>query len=455
MSYDMIIIGAGPAGYELASILGQAGQKVALISKDEVAVGGTCLTEGCIPAKNFLESSDFVKKTAHFAHCGVDLELKGFDLQVLQDKTRQLQKTLNTGILAKMKQAKVALKYGKASFVAKDKIKVNDEVLSADAIVIATGSKHKNHPLLPLIEDKIIYSKSVFNMKDLPKSILIIGGGAIGCEFASFFHNLGTSVAIAEFTPQLLPNEDEDVAKTIKRDFEKQGMKIWLKANVASYDVRDDGVAVSIEHNGKTLEQTFEKILISIGRSPNTDDLGLETAGITLDKGFIQVDENLQTLGNEGVFALGDVIQSPALAHWAYHEAKVLAAHLLKQDPKRLNVVFPSVTFCNPQVASVGASEQVLKAQGMSYKVKKQFFKASAKAKIKGNDGGFIKVIYEDSATEKSGKILGAAIIGQDATELIHNFLIAINVGLSLKDLAKMVFAHPTLSESILDLAKA
>ena len=326
---------------------------------------------------------------------------------------------------------------------------INDnETIQAKNIIIASGSSHRNHPLLSLHSDKIISSKEVFTLKEIPKSLLIIGGGAIGCEFASFYNALGCDVQIAEFTSSLVPIEDDDISKTLKRELEKKGIKVYLNANVTQYEVNDNDVSLTLDLGVKSINLTYEKILVSIGRIPNTKSLDLQNANIKNDNGFIEVNDNLQTLNNDNIYAIGDILKSPALAHVAYYEAKKVAAHILGNTSLSSHYIFPSVTFCTPQIASIGQGEKKLKEKNIEYKVKKLFFKANAKAKIKGDDSGFIKVIYDDISKE----ILGASIIGNDATELIHQFLIIINSKVTLNDLEKMIFAHPTLSESILDL---
>lgn len=456
MNFDVIVIGAGPAGYEIASLLGAQGKSVCIIDKDESRIGGTCLNEGCVPAKNFLETASYIKKAQYFKNCGVDMTLNSFDIEGLKKNTNCLITELSDGILQKLKKAKVEIKYGTASFVSETSIKIssssNEETISADKIVIASGSAHREHPLMNLLDGKIISSKEVFTLKDVPKSILVIGGGAIGCEFATFFNSLACDVEIAEFTAKLVPIEDDDIARTLKRELEKKGIKIHLKANVTAYEIKEDGVEVTITIGAKTIIKKYEKVLISIGRIPNTLDLNLNSANIEEDRGFVEVDSNHRSKTNENVYAIGDVIKTAALAHVAYYEAKRVASILSDDDVEIMpeHAIFPSVTFCSPQIASIGKSERVLKEEGIDYKTKKIFFKVNGKAKIKGDDSGFVKIIHESD-----GKILGAAIIGNDATELIHEFLIAINANLTLKDLEKMIFAHPTLSETILDLVSS
>ena len=452
--YDVIVIGAGPAGYEVASLLGSQGKKVCIIDKNEERIGGTCLNEGCIPAKNFLETSSFMKKSSYFKNTGLDFTFNSFDIEKLKKNTNCLITDLRSGINSKLKKAKVDIKYGTVSFLGKTTIKIsgaNEETLSADKIVIASGSSHRDHPLMNLEDGKILSSKEVFSLTEIPKSILVIGGGAIGCEFASFFSSLGCEVEIAEFTARLVPIEDDDIARTLKRELEKQGIKIHLKTNVTEYKVLPKGVEVTIDLGKKIEVKTYEKVLVSIGRNPNTKDLDLSSGDIAEDRGFVEVDSNHRSISNKNVYAIGDVIKTPALAHIAYYEAKRVAAIILGKEPMKEKTIFPSVTFCTPQIASIGLSERELKETDIKFDAKKIFFKINGKAKIKGDDSGFVKILSE----KETGKILGAAIIGNEATELIHQFLIAINTNQTVDDLSKMIFAHPTLSETILDLVSS
>lgn len=449
-NFDVIVIGAGPAGYEVTSLLGAAGKNVCIIEKAESTVGGTCLNEGCVPTKNFLETSAYIKKASYFELCGVNHTGSSFDINTLKKSTNCLIQDLKVGIFTKLKKSKATIEYGIATFIDNHTIELKNQnkKITAQDIVIASGSSHRNHPLLKLQDESIISSREVFNLQDIPKSILIIGGGAIGCEFASFFSALGSSVHISEFVSRLVANEDDDISRTLKREFEKKDIHIDLNANVTDYSVTENGVEVTVDTGKKVETKTFDKVLVSIGRVPNTSDLNLEKVNIEQDRGFIEVNENLQCTNHDNIYAIGDVLKSPALAHVAYYEAKRVAQHILEQEVLSSDYIFPSVTFCTPQIASIGKSEKFLKENAIKFKNKKLFFKTNAKAKIKGDDSGFIKVLYD----EETSLILGASIIGNDATELIHQFLIAINARLGLNDLEKMIFAHPTLSESTLDL---
>jgi len=449
--YDTIIIGAGPAGYELAGLLAEGGKQVCLIEKAEQRVGGTCLTEGCVPAKHFLESAGYIAKSSHFESCGVEMRLESFEIEKLKSSTQSLIEQMRGGILTKLRKHKVEIQYGSASFVDGETIELSEsgERLTADQIIIATGSRHRDHPTMPLVEGKILSSREVFEIERIPSSVLVIGAGAIGCEFATFFHAMGAAVTLAEYTKSILPIEEMDLSRTLKRELERKGITAHVDAEVTEYSVTEQGVYVQMRVGKKQVEGSYEMVLIAVGRQPNTASLALEESGVESERGFISVNEDYQSVSNPKVYAIGDVIATPALAHVAYYEAKRLSRYLLGHSPLELSPIFPSVTFTTPQVASIGASEATLKAEGRAAKSKKIFFKSNAKAKIKGDDSGFVKVIYD----AESQVILGAAIIGNDATELIHQFLIAINKQVTLGEFGEMIFAHPTLSEVIGELS--
>ena len=445
--YDTIIIGAGPAGYELAGLLAEGGKQVCLIEKTEQRVGGTCLTEGCVPAKHFLESASYIAKASHFETCGVEMKRKHFEIEKLKSSTQSLIEQMRGGILNTLKRHKVEIRYGTASFLSAQRIVLTESgvQLTAEQIIIATGSRHRDHPTMLLVEGKILSSREVFEIDRIPKSALVIGAGAIGCEFASFFHAMGAEVTLAEYTKAILPIEEADLSRTLKRELERKGMVVHVDTEVTSHTVTAQGVDVQMRAGKKELEGSYEMVLIAVGREPNTASLALEKAGVESERGFVSVDAQYQSVSNPYIYAIGDVVATPALAHVAYYEAKRLSRILLGQSAMEPSPIFPSVTFSTPQVASIGASEASLKAEGRAAKSKKIFFKSNAKAKIKGDDSGFVKVIYDT----QSEMILGAAIIGNDATELIHLFLIAIIKQVTLKEIREMIFAHPTLSEVV------
>lgn len=449
IDYDVIVIGAGPGGYECASLLAKQGKNVAIIEKNENQIGGTCLNEGCVPAKHYLESAGYLAKKSYFESCGVHVDNLSLNMEILKNKKTELLTQLRTGVTVKLKKSKVTTIFGTATFESENSIKVNDQILSADKFVIASGSIHRPHPLLEVDGKQIISSKEVFELEKIPRSILIVGGGAIGCEFATFFNSIGADVQIAEFTPTIVPAEDVDVAKGLKRELEKKGISISVNTNVTSFTKNEKNVSIKMDTPKGEVDATYELVLVSIGRAPNTSELNLQKASIQSDKGFISVNEYLLT-SNPNIYAIGDVIPTPALAHSAYNEANVVANNIQNPSTCRPSKIIPFVTFCQPQVASIGKNEKILKAEGIEYESIKHFYKSSAKAKIKGDDGGFIKLLCE----KESGVILGGSMIGHDTTEHIHQVLIAINAKLTKGDLADMVFAHPTLSESLWEMVK-
>jgi len=450
MRYDVVVIGAGPAGYECASLLAKEGKNVAIVEKNENKIGGTCLNEGCVPAKHYLESASYISKKEYMQSCGVNIKNLSLDIMALKNKKIELIEQLRSGINTKLKKAKVTTIFGAASFESKESIKVGRELIYSEKFVIASGSVHRPHPLLEIDGKQIISSKEVFDLEKIPSSILIVGGGAIGCEFATFFNSIGTKVDIAEFTSQIVPAEDIDVAKGLKRELEKKGITISVDTNVTKFEKSDDSVTITMQTKKGEIKKSYETVLVSIGRSSNTSELNLEKAGVYTNRDFIITDENLQT-NNPNIYAIGDVLMTPALAHSAYNEANVVANNIAHNSACRPLTVIPFVTFCQPQVASVGKNEKMLKAENIEYIAIKHFYKSSAKAKIKGDDSGFIKLLCD----KDSDIILGGAMLGNDTTEHIHQILIAINAKLTRKDLVNMVFAHPTLSESLWEMVKS
>jgi len=444
MRFDVVVIGAGPGGEKCSQYLAKGGKKVCLIEKNENHIGGTCLNEGCIPAKLYLESVESLGKRKYLESLGLSMKDVSFDLATLKEKKTALLSQIRKGATTNISKAGVEMVFGSASFVDENSLSVGEQIIKADKFVIATGSIHRPHPLLEVDKKQIISSDEVFELEKIPSSILVVGGGAIGCEFATFFNSLGSSVHIAEFTPNLVPAEDEDVAKTLERELKRKGIKVTLNANVTNYTKNENSVTIDMQTPRGVMQDSYELVLVSIGRAPNTKNLGLENANIKSERGFVAVDENLKTT-NPNIYALGDVVPTPALAHMAYHEARVVANNILNDKKTKPSKIIPFVTFCHPQVASVGLNEKTLKKQNREYEVIKSFFKSNAKTKIKGDDGGFIKLLCE----KESGIILGCAMIGHDTTELIHEILIAINAKLTKNDLKEMIFAHPTLSEAL------
>ncbi len=443
--YDVCILGAGPGGYKAALILAKNGKKVCLVEKKMDHIGGTCLNEGCIPAKNFLESANYIKKFSYFQKQGLRGELSGFDIKQLKYNTKDLLSVLRDGIKSKLTALGVDIRYAKARFVDDDKIILldSDEVIEAKKIIIATGSYHKEHPMLKVDRKDIISSDEVFELEKIPETILIVGAGAIGCEFADFFNSLGSKVHLCEFTPSILPLEDSDVSSVIQREFKKRGIKIDVSTNVKSFERRDYKLIVKFDKNTKEFLGEYEKVLISIGRVPDTNELSLENVGVKKsERGFIIVDDRQRT-SNKNIYAIGDVTPTPSLAHVAYYEAKQVAYDILGFDKLNPSVV-PNVVFTTPQVGSVGKNESFLKKEGIEYEVKKLFLKSLGMPKIKGDDSGFVKLLLD----REKRYLLGCSMVGYDMTEIINQVAICLNKKATLKEINAMIFAHPTMSES-------
>jgi len=436
--FDAVVIGAGPGGYEAAIQLGKAGLKTLLIDKSKERIGGTCLNEGCISTKNYLESAGYASKAPYFQECGLDMSINGFDLARLREKTVSLKNELRSGVVWQLDGAKVEIMYGFASFVDAHTLDVSGETISFDKCIIATGAKVREVSALPLDGKRIVSSSDLFELEALPKSIAIVGGGAIGCEFATFFSAFGVEVTLIARGTQLLSAEDEDVAKALLRAFKKNGIKVMTSSSVQKVKVTKQGVELDVAGD---IEEKIkcELVLCAIGRDPNTE------AGVQRDaKGFITVNDAFQTV-QKHIYAIGDCIDTPAYAHTAYAEAKIAAVNIINGSETVNTHITPSTIFTNPQIASCGLREKEAKEQGIAIEVKKAFFKANAKAKINGDDSGFVKMIV----SPQNDIILGASIIGVEATEVIHEMVIAVEKKLTASELTSMIHVHPSVSEII------
>lgn len=442
--FETVIIGAGPGGYEAAIELGKAGVKTLLIDKSKERIGGTCLNEGCISTKNYLESAGYIAKASYFQECGLDMSIKGFDLQRLKEKTIALKNELRSGVVWQLDGAKVEMMYGLASFIDAHTLDVSGEAISFDKCIIATGAKVRETPVLPLDGKKIVSSNEMFELDVFPKSIAIVGGGAIGCEFATFFNAFGVEVTLIARGPQLLSGEDEDVSKALLRAFKKSGIKVMISSSVQKVQVTDSEVTLTVE--GEAVEEIkCELVLCAIGRDPYTQTLSVQNAQVECDKrGFVVVNDAFQT-SQKHIYAIGDCIDTPAYAHTAYTEAQIAAGNVVSGSANSNIHVNPSTIFTHPQIASCGLKEKEAQEQGRAVEIKKAFFKVNAKAKIIGDDSGFAKVIV----CAQSGVILGASIIGVEATEIIHELLVAVEKELLYTDLREMIHAHPSVSEIV------
>jgi len=441
-NYDVVIIGAGPGGYETALKVAPSGKKTLLIDRAKENIGGICLNVGCIPTKNYLESAVFLSRVPYFQECGVLLQNSGFDIQKLREKTLALVKEIRSGVVWMLDQAKVELLYGNATFINANSLEVSGEKISFKKCVIATGSYARELPNLSFDSKQILSSTDIFNLQKLPKYIAIVGGGPIACEFATFFNALEVEVTMVVRGTQLLSKEDEDISKALLRAFKKRNINVLLSTNVLNSEVSDKSVKLLLDSQ-ENIES--EIVLNASGRIPNTNNLNLKNADINVnEKGFIEVSASFET-SQENIYAIGDCINTPALAHIAYAEARITAHNIINNTKTTNTHITPMAVFSNPPIASCGLNQTEAKEKELDINVKKVYFKVNAKAKIHGDDAGFIKII----TNAKNGVILGASIIGAEATEIIHEIVVAVEEQLTMKEVEEIIHIHPSVSEII------
>ncbi|MBQ9830428.1 MAG: dihydrolipoyl dehydrogenase [Akkermansia sp.] len=447
MSYDLIVIGGGPAGYVGAIRAAQLGKRVVCVERERV--GGTCLNWGCIPTKALLKNGEVYntinKRAAEF---GIATEGLSVDWETVIGRSRQISDRLSAGIAFLFKKNKIESVAGEASIPGPGKVEVTAAdgtvtTLEAPQILIATGARTREVPVFPFNGKTIIGSKDALVMKKRPESMIVIGSGAIGSELSYVYHCFGTKVTLVEALPRILPNEDDDVSQAVERSFKKQGITCMAGAKVDALKDNGDSVTATITaKNGKVQEITADVCLVAIGVVPVVPDAnGLELT----ERGFIKVDERYET-SIKGVYAVGDCIGGIMLAHTASYEAEqaVEGMYVEGHTPKQALVV-PGCTYCHPQVASVGKRERELKAAGVEYKVGKFPFQAIGRAVAGGDTEGFVKLLFG----KENGELLGAHIVGDNATELLTAPELALNSELTDADLNAMIYAHPTLSEAI------
>ncbi|GFE64149.1 dihydrolipoyl dehydrogenase [Litoreibacter roseus] len=453
-SYDMIVIGAGPGGYVAAIRGAQLGLSVAVVEREHL--GGICLNWGCIPTKAMLRSSEVF----HLMHRAKDFGLKAtgidYDLDAVVKRSRNVAGQLNSGVGHLLKKNKVTTIMGEATIPAKGKVTVKTdkgtEELAGKNIILATGARARELPGLEADGDLVWTYKHALTPKKMPKKLLVIGSGAIGIEFASFYNTLGCETTVVEVMDRILPVEDAEISGFAKKQFEKQGMKIMEKAMVKQLDRGKGKVTAHIEVGGKVEKQEFDTVISAVGIVGNTEGLGLEDLGVKIDRTHVVVDEYART-GVEGIYAIGDIAGAPWLAHKASHEG-VMVAELIAGK----NTVHPvrpesiaGCTYCHPQVASVGFTEAKAKEAGYKIKVGRFPFIGNGKAIALGEPEGLVKTIFD----EKTGELLGAHMIGAEVTELIQGYVVGRTLETTEEDLMNTVFPHPTLSEmmheSVLD----
>ncbi|MCS5602470.1 MAG: dihydrolipoyl dehydrogenase [Paracoccus sp. (in: a-proteobacteria)] len=452
-NFDMVVIGAGPGGYVAAIRGAQLGLKVACIEREHL--GGICLNWGCIPTKALLRSAEVFHLMERAKDFGLSAEGIGYDLNKVVDRSRGVAKQLSGGIGHLFKKNKVTTIMGEARLAGKGKVTVKtdkgSEEVTARSIIIATGARARELPGLEP-DGKLVWNyKHALKPPHMPKKLLVIGSGAIGIEFASFFNTLGADTTVVEVMDRVLPVEDSEVSAFARKAFEKQGMTIMEKATVTKLDRAKDKVTAHIEKDGKTKTIDFDTVISAVGIVGNVEGLGLEEAGVKVDRSHIVTDEYCRT-GVDGLFAIGDVAGAPWLAHKASHEG-VMVAELVAgghPHPIKPNSV-AGCTYCQPQVASVGLTEARAKEQGHEVKVGKFPFIGNGKAIALGEAEGFVKTVFD----AKTGELLGAHMIGAEVTELIQGYIVGRQLETTEAELMESIFPHPTLSEmmheSVLD----
>jgi dihydrolipoamide dehydrogenase len=452
-SFDMIVIGAGPGGYVAAIRGAQLGLNVAIIEREHM--GGICLNWGCIPTKALLRSSEVF----HLMHRAKEFGLKadgiGYDLDAVVARSRAVSKQLNGGVAHLLKKNKVTSIMGEATLTGKGKISVKTDKgtqdLTSKNIVLATGARARELPGLEADGDLVWTYKTALTPPRMPKKLLVIGSGAIGIEFASFYNTLGADTTVVEVMDRVLPVEDAEISAFAKKQFVKQGMKIMEKTMVKKLDRGVGKVTAHIEANGKVTTQEFDTVISAVGIVGNVENLGLEALGVNIDRTHVVTDEYCRT-GVDGLFAIGDVAGAPWLAHKASHEG-VMVAELIagqKAHPIKPETI-AGCTYCHPQVASVGYSEAKAKELGYDVKVGRFPFIGNGKAIALGEPEGMVKTVFD----AKTGELLGAHMVGAEVTELIQGYVVGRKLETTEEDLMETVFPHPTLSEmmheSVLD----
>lgn len=452
--YDVIVIGSGPGGYVAAIRASQLGMKVAVVERAEL--GGICLNWGCIPTKALLKSAQVFEYIKHASDYGISVKDAKADFTSVVKRSRDVANGMSKGIQFLFKKNKIDQISGFGKLVPGKKVEVtsNDgkkETYSADHIILATGGRARELPNLKIDNEKIIGYRKAMVLDKLPESMVIVGSGAIGVEFAYFYNSMGTKVTIVEFMPNIVPVEDEDISKQLEKEYKKMGMSIMTNSSVESVDTSGNKckVKVKTQKGEETLE--CDIVLSAVGVATNIEGIGLEDVGVATDKGRVLVDDYYKT-NIPGIYAIGDIVKGQALAHVASAEGIICVEKIAGHHPEPLNYGnIPGCTYCTPEIASVGLTEKQAKEKGYEVKVGKFPFSASGKASAAGAKEGFVKVIFD----AKYGEWLGAHMIGANVTEMIAEVVVARKLETTGHEIIKSVHPHPTMSEAVMEAAAA
>jgi dihydrolipoamide dehydrogenase len=455
-SFDVLFLGGGPAGYVGAIRAAQLGFSVGVIERE--GLGGTCVLWGCIPAKALLESGALANHVKHAADFGVNVGEVKLDFGVAMKRSRAVSTQNSKGVEFLFKKNKITWIRAEGRITGKNQVTVKnadgkeEKHEARKALVISTGSRVKGLPQVGLELNKttIISSDEALILEKAPKSIIIIGAGAVGCEFADVFSAFGSEVTLVEVAPNVLPVEDTDCSKEVERSFRKRGIKVFTGAKLGNVKAGKSSVSMTIEAGGEKTQVEAEKVLVAAGRAPNVENIGLKEIGVQLtDRGFVKIDKRMQT-SVPGIYAIGDVAGPPMLAHKGEREGMVFAEFLAGKSAHEMDYGnIPGCTYCHPEVASIGLTEQACKEKKLDYKVGKFPFSANGRARTSGETEGFVKIIRDS----KYGEILGAHIVGSHATELIHELVVARTNEFTVEEVDLAIHAHPTLSEAIAEAA--
>lgn len=453
MNYDLIVIGSGPGGYVAAIRGAQLGMSVAVVERAEL--GGVCLNWGCIPTKSLLKSAQVLEYAQHAEAYGVKIEKAEPDFDAMIARSRGVADKMSKGIQYLFKKNNITVISGTGKLLPGKKVEISTETgetatYEAQHIVLATGARSRQLPAIPQDGKRIIGYRQALTLGHKPASLLVVGSGAIGSELAYFYNAIGTKVTLVEFMPTILPLEDEEVSKQVGRSFKKAGIEVLVKSTVESIDTAGELLKINIRNKKGELETyEAEMVLSAVGISPNVENIGLEETGVELEKGRIKVDDYYRT-NIEGVYAIGDIVHGPALAHVASAEAICCVEHIAGLNPEPIDYTnIPGCTYTTPEVASVGLSEAKAIESGREIKIGKFPFTASGKASAAGANEGFVKLIFD----AQDNTLLGAHLVGTNVTEMIAELVLARKKGVTGHDLITTVHPHPTMSEAVMEAA--
>ncbi len=449
-NYDVIVLGSGPGGYVAAIRCAQLGLKTAIVERE--LLGGICLNWGCIPTKALLRSAEIFHYMQHAKDYGLAAEKITADLDAVVKRSRGVAKQLNQGVTHLMKKNKIAVHMGTGKLTGKGQLTVTDKdgkatELAAKNIILATGARARDLPNLPADGKRVWTYRHAMTPPEMPTKLLVIGSGAIGIEFASFYNDMGADVTVVEMMDRIVPVEDADISAHLEKALKKQGMTILTKAGVEKIEAKASGVTASIkDKDGKVATTEFSHVIVAIGIVPNTADIGLKELGVAIDdRGFLKTDAACKT-NVEGLYAIGDITAPPWLAHKASHEGVIAAEAIAGKHPHAMDPRnIPGCTYCHPQIASVGLTEAKAKEAGYEVKVGNFPFIGNGKAIALGEPDGFVKTVFD----AKTGELLGAHMIGAEVTELIQGYTIGKTLETTEAELMETVFPHPTISETM------